>query len=245
MLARAQFFLERRHWKWCSMPGFAQCSRRRWLGRQAASWAFSPLIGAGRGGQAIGTCVCSICWRRTPASGLNSEFISGRQRKMATRSGSSNSDSMTMAGPSKLRNCHSRKLDLNAFSDKKSSALRSSTHTAESRKAGGQKKSRGSEEGSDLSCPKAVGIALARAFQIVAASSRQMGGRVSISQGHDSQPESAVAAALKRRDVRTDDGAHQLRGSRRSARLLALGRGVTLAYPSASRGVYGSDDNSL
>jgi len=127
----------------------------------------------------------------------------------------------------------------------KSSALRSSTHTAESRKAGGQKKSRGSEEGSDFSCPTAVGIALARAFQIVAASSRQMGGRVSISQGHDSQPESAVAAALKRRDVRTDDGAHQLRGSRRSARLLALGRGVTLAYPSASRGVYGSDDNSL
>ena len=74
-----------------------------------------------------------------------------------------------------------------------------------------------------------------------------MGGIESISQGHDSQPvpESSVAAALKRRDVRTDDGAHQLQGSRRSARLPALGRDVTLAYPSASRGVYGFDDNSL
>src|SRR5215831_15846915 len=104
-----------------------------------------------------------------------------------------------------------------------------------------------SEEGSDFSCPTAVGIALARAFQIVAASSKQMGGRVLISQGHDSQPvpESAVAAALKRRDVRTDDGAYQLRGSRRSARLLVPGLGVTRACPSPSRGVYGSDDNSL
>jgi hypothetical protein len=33
---------------------------------------------------------------------------------------------------------------------------------------------------------------------------------------------------LRRRDLRTDDGAHRLQGSRRSARLLALGRDVTL-----------------
>src|SRR5215472_11455703 len=83
-------------------------------------------------------------------------------------------------------------------------------------------------------------------FQIVAAISEQTGSLESISQGRDPQtvPESAVAAALKRRDVRTDDGAHRPRGLRRSARLLALGQGVTRAYPSASRGVYGSDDSS-
>src|SRR5262249_49107077 len=38
-----------------------------------------------------------------------------------------------------------------------SSALRSSTHTAESRKADGQKESRGSEEGSDFFSPHSRG----------------------------------------------------------------------------------------
>jgi hypothetical protein len=80
-----------------------------------------------------------------------------------------------------------------------------------------------------VSCPTAVGVTLLWPelfFQIVAAISKPTGGLESISQGHDSQPvaESAAAAALKRRDVRTDDGAHRLRGSRRFARLLALGR---------------------
>src|SRR5262249_60110961 len=90
-------------------------------------------------------------------------------------------------------------------------------------------------------------IALARALPN-RSSEFQTDGRYRINQPRTrltAVPESSVAAALKRRDVRTDDGAHQFQGSRRSARPPALGRGVTLAYPSASGGVYGSDDNSL
>ena len=54
----------------------------------------------------------------------------------------------------------------------------------------------------------------------------------------------SVLEWFRRRDVRTDDGARPPLGSRRSARLLVLGRGVTLACPSASPGACDSDDNS-
>src|SRR5262245_39180299 len=40
---------------------------------------------------------------------------------------------------------------------------------------------------------------------------------------------------FKPRDVRSDDGTRPPRGSRRSARLLVLGLGVTRAWPSASQ----------
>jgi len=59
-------------------------------------------------------------------------------------------------------------------------------------------------------------VALAeRVFGIVAAISEQTGGPESNSQGRDSQPvpESADAAALRRRDARTDGGARPPRGS--------------------------------
>src|SRR5262249_52573248 len=126
--------------------------------------------------------------------------------------------------------------------------VRVKAHTADSREAD-QKKSRGSEEGCDFPLPDSRGrnIALARALPN-RSSELQTDGRYRINQPRTrfaASTESSVAAALKRHDVRTYDGAHQLRGSRRSARLRALGRGVTLAYPSASRGGYGSDDNSL
>ena len=51
-------------------------------------------------------------------------------------------------------------------------------------------------------------------LQIVATISKQTGDLESISQGHDSQPvpESAVATALRRRDVRTDGEARPPRG---------------------------------
>src|SRR5215471_6256789 len=70
--------------------------------------------------------------------------------------------------------------------------------------------------------------------------------------GETAVDESAIKSLLlclysprfRRRDVRIDDGAHPPPGSRRSARLVVLGRGVTLACPSASPGACDSDDNS-
>src|SRR5215467_1966905 len=122
-------------------------------------------------------------------------------------------------------------------------------HTAESRKAADQRKSREALRKDMVFRARQPwrSVALARTLLPNRSAHLQTDGRPRINrQGYDSQPvpESAVAAAFRRRDVRTDDGAHQLRGSRRSARFLALGRGVTLACPSVSRGVYGSDDSS-
>src|SRR6266481_838234 len=51
-------------------------------------------------------------------------------------------------------------------------------------------------------------------------------------------------ARFRRHAVRTDDGARRPPGSRRSARLLVLGRAVALAFPSAIQGACDSDDNS-
>jgi hypothetical protein len=49
---------------------------------------------------------------------------------------------------------------------------------------------------------------------------------------------------FKPRAVRTDDAVHPILGSRRSARLPGLGRGVTRACPSASSDACGSDGSS-
>ena len=53
-----------------------------------------------------------------------------------------------------------------------------------------------------------------------------------------------IGAPFRRRDVRTDDGAHPTLGSPRSARLLLLARGVTPACLSASPSACDSDGNS-
>ena len=53
-----------------------------------------------------------------------------------------------------------------------------------------------------------------------------------------------IAARFRRRDVRTDGAAHPPLGSRRSARLLVLGPGVTRACPFASSGACDSDGNT-
>ena len=55
----------------------------------------------------------------------------------------------------------------------------------------------------------------------------------------------STSARFRQRGVHTDDEARQPLGSRRSARPLVLGRGVTRACPSPSPGACDSDDNSL
>src|SRR5262249_52573247 len=82
--------------------------------------------------------------------------------------------------------CHSRKLDMNAFSGK-SSALK---HTRRTRGRLIRKSREALRRAVIFLCPTAVGVTLLwpEPFQIVAASSKQMGGIESISQGHDSQP---------------------------------------------------------
>ena len=102
-----------------------------------------------------------------------------------------------------------------------------------------REKSQDSEEGYDFSCPTAVDVTLRGAepvFQIGAAvSNRPADSNQSAQDAIRSRCLGPQSRRLRRRDVRTDDGAHRIRGSRRSARLLALGQDVALVYPSASR----------
>jgi hypothetical protein len=65
------------------MPECAPYCRLHWSGVEEAYWASFRPIGVSPGGHGIGTCICSICWRAIPPTGLSNDCFSSRLRRLA------------------------------------------------------------------------------------------------------------------------------------------------------------------